>query len=214
MLRQINRFVFASFVLFVAAATSYATPNLTLRSGSTLQLLGDSTLHAFTAKSSQTLVTTELDAQAVSTATSENDVYAAVLEKKALKRMDVVVPVKTLKSKEAALDRNMYKALKAEQYPEITFHLASYAVSPSTASPNASHVKTNGTLQICGHEKPVELDSDVIIASGTFHVQGDYPLLMSDYGVKPPTLMMGTIKVRDRIVVRFDLLFGLEPQHP
>jgi hypothetical protein len=29
---------------------------------------------------------------------------------------------------------------------------------------------------------------------------------MSEYGVKAPTLMMGTMKVRDRVVVHFDIV--------
>jgi hypothetical protein len=29
---------------------------------------------------------------------------------------------------------------------------------------------------------------------------------MSEFGVRPPTLMMGTLKVRDRVVVNFDVV--------
>jgi hypothetical protein len=28
---------------------------------------------------------------------------------------------------------------------------------------------------------------------------------MSDYGIAPPTMMMGTIKTRDPVTIRFDL---------
>jgi hypothetical protein len=35
--------------------------------------------------------------------------------------------------------------------------------------------------------------------------------LMTDYGIKPPTLMMGTIKVRNPVSVHFDLQLGYQP---
>jgi hypothetical protein len=37
-------------------------------------------------------------------------------------------------------------------------------------------------------------------------VVGTYPILMSDYGLKAPTLMMGTMKVNPKVKVNFDLL--------
>ena len=37
-------------------------------------------------------------------------------------------------------------------------------------------------------------------------MSGAYDLSMRDFELKPPSLMLGTIKVGDRIKVRFDLL--------
>ena len=37
---------------------------------------------------------------------------------------------------------------------------------------------------------------------------------MTDFGVKPPTMMMGTIKTSDRIVVKFHLVLGLDEGAP
>jgi hypothetical protein len=38
------------------------------------------------------------------------------------------------------------------------------------------------------------------------HVNGVYELRMTDYGLKPPTLMFGRIKVGETVMVGFDLL--------
>ena len=43
-------------------------------------------------------------------------------------------------------------------------------------------------------------------AAGVLQVSGVYELRMSDYGLKPPKLMMGAFKVDDPIKVNFDLL--------
>jgi hypothetical protein len=37
-------------------------------------------------------------------------------------------------------------------------------------------------------------------------VTGSYPLKMTEYGLKPPSLMFGRIKVAESVRVNFDLL--------
>ena len=36
-------------------------------------------------------------------------------------------------------------------------------------------------------------------------IDGEQPLLMTDFGVKPPSMFLGTVKTQDRIVVKFHL---------
>jgi len=43
-------------------------------------------------------------------------------------------------------------------------------------------------------------------ASGMLHVVGTHELRMTEWGLKPPTLMLGTMKVDERVKVGFDLL--------
>lgn len=42
-------------------------------------------------------------------------------------------------------------------------------------------------------------------AQGDVGARGEHPLLMTDYGIKPPKLAMGTLKTQNGIVVRFNL---------
>jgi len=42
--------------------------------------------------------------------------------------------------------------------------------------------------------------------NGLLHVTGTYDLKMTDYGLKPPTLMFGRIKVAETVKVKYDLL--------
>jgi hypothetical protein len=37
-------------------------------------------------------------------------------------------------------------------------------------------------------------------------VKGSYDLRMTEYGLKPPSLMMGAMKVKELVKVNFDLL--------
>jgi len=196
-------------VLAIALPAVAETPNILLAPESSISLVGDSTLHPFSCKSAGIVLSSALDPAVVSAAP---DIWNAVLQKNALKQMRLTVPVKTLKSKESALDKNMYKALKAESYPDIVFDLKAYEVQPSTITPAAFHIKASGTLQVSGGQQTIELHAEAIPeaaghADGQpgLRVQGQYALMMTDYGVKPPTLLMGTIKVKNEVIIHFDL---------
>jgi polyisoprenoid-binding protein YceI len=172
--------------------------------------VGDSTLHPFTSRTTQLKASGTLDPQ-VTAELSAPPIFDAVLARSALKTFDVVIPVVSLKSKESGLDKNMDKALKAESCPDISFHLSNYSVSKDTTSAAAFHASVNGTLTIACQERPVTLETRLTSGPETLHVQGDYTLLMTDYGIKPPTMMMGTIKTKNPVVIHFDL--QLTPAH-
>jgi hypothetical protein len=38
--------------------------------------------------------------------------------------------------------------------------------------------------------------------------EGELPLLMTDFGVKPPTALLGTLRTDNKITVKFSLLVG------
>jgi polyisoprenoid-binding protein YceI len=204
-MKQLTHSISVLTMVFTFATWGWAT-TLKLQPESTLTLTGDSTLHPFSSRSTALTLTDELDAKRVASAKAAfNDVFGAVLHKGALQKFDLSVPVKSLKSKESGLDKNMYKALKADENPDIVFHLSGYEVTPSTVSHEAGHIKADGTLTIAGQTKPVVLEAEGIPDQDVLQVKGRYTLLMSDYGIKPPTMMMGTIKVRNPVVIEYDL---------
>ena len=50
-----------------------------------------------------------------------------------------------------------------------------------------------------------------VVSGAGVAVKGAYELNMSDYGVRPPVLMFGAIKVADKVAVEYD--FALAGQH-
>ncbi len=197
-----------------ALAPSTATVALVLQPGSTLWLVGDSTLHPFTCHTTELTIDPALDRAKVASGSHSAAIVAAMLQLNALAKLDVMIPVKSLKSKEASLDKNMYKALNADSYPTIFFHLSSYRVHASTINSHGSRVTALGTLTIAGRERPIELIAETALADKSLRVQGEYALLMTEYGIKPPTLMMGTIKVRDPVAIHFDVRLGASAATP
>jgi polyisoprenoid-binding protein YceI len=70
-------------------------------------------------------------------------------------------------------------------------------------------LRIRGELTMAGVTKPVDMVARASSTpEGKLRVQGRYLLRMTDWGVRPPTLMLGTLKVGDAVVIRFDLALG------
>jgi polyisoprenoid-binding protein YceI len=124
---------------------------------------------------------------------------------KAVRTVDLTIPVQGLECGNTTMNGHLRNALKAQQAPTIRFQLSSYDVAASGESTGTA--KLTGTLSIAGQEKPVTIDATVSCdGNGAVRVKGSKEILMTEFGVRPPTLMMGTLKVRDRVVVNFDVV--------
>jgi polyisoprenoid-binding protein YceI len=186
-MKKVTMTVLALFTSVIVGA------DIGLEPASKLWLIGDSTLHAFSSTA------TELDFQMKVDGTGTT---FEKIQKGGMKSLVVNVPVTKLKSEKAGLDKNMYKSLKAETNPTISFTLSEYTVNSSTMV-NSCNLAAKGNLSIAGQTKPVEID--VVVTDGKpVNIKGSEEVLMTDYGIKPPS-MFGAIRTHNRIVVNFDL---------
>lgn len=132
-----------------------------------------------------------------------------------IKSIDLTIPVNSLKSTEGGgMDNNMYTALKSKQNANITYHLikASLKTSPSKEDP-AYHFDAVGQLTVAGAQRPLELDVGVLRGDdGRLTVSTETTLQMTDFGVPPPTAMLGMIKSGNTITVK--ATWQLTPQTP
>jgi hypothetical protein len=46
------------------------------------------------------------------------------------------------------------------------------------------------------------------LPDGSVKAEGEVPLLMTDFGVTPPTALLGTLRTDNKITVKFSLLVG------
>jgi polyisoprenoid-binding protein YceI len=119
----------------------------------------------------------------------------------------LTVPVAGLDCRNGTMNEHMRKALKADKHTEIRYRITSWNVTPAGADQGA--VKMAGTLGMAGREEPLSVDATATReANGSWRVKGSRELRMTAWGVKPPTLFMGTMKVADPVVVHFDLVLG------
>jgi polyisoprenoid-binding protein YceI len=124
----------------------------------------------------------------------------------ALQNLELQIPVNTFTSDKDGLTKQMFKALKADKHPVITFKLNGYTVESATAGMT---VKATGTLTVAGVERPVDVMLDVKEQSGALHVRGSRDLLMTEFGIKPPTMFMGMLKTNDKVTIDFELQLTL-----
>ena len=123
---------------------------------------------------------------------------------KAVQGVGVRVPAAQLDCKNGKMNSHMLKALKATEHPEIVFELTSYELATITPGVKVTLV---GDLTLGGVKKSITLIAKAAaVDGGALKVTGVQDIVLSDYGLKAPTLMMGTLKVQDLVQVHFDLL--------
>ncbi len=116
--------------------------------------------------------------------------------------------VSDIKSDNRIMDNKTYDALKKDKFPEIVFSLK--PEEATLAAGKKSVIK--GQLTIAGKTReidvPVNLELD---GENQFQVKGEVPLKMSDFGIDPPTAMLGTLKTGNEVVIKYNFEFEKAP---
>lgn len=115
------------------------------------------------------------------------------------------VRAETLKSGTKGLNKNAYKSLNTEKYPDISY--SSKAVIVHSNGANSYLLNTKGTLTIAGVTKEVVIPVTCIVnpADMTIKATGSYKLKMSAFNVAPPSFMFGAMKTGDDITITFNI---------
>jgi polyisoprenoid-binding protein YceI len=166
---------------------------------SKLNLAGSSNVHDWTCKSAAFVAAVEVD---TAFATLPWTQVARPIGK-----VSVTIPVKTLKCGHGKMDSNMYKALNAEKYPDIQYTLTSYAVDPATATADAFVANTVGDVTVAGRTVSVSIPIKTErLPGGSARGEGTVALKMTDFGIKPPVALLGTLRTADAITISFQVL--------
>ena len=182
-----NTLTILVLVLALAAFAASADKFLGTSTGSVVAVEGTSTLHAWKMESAK--ITGQINAP---TPDNWNAPAKAV----------VTIPVTSIKSEHAKMDKLMAEALKAKENPEIRYEMTS--ATPAKADATAFVLETQGKLTIAGVTRDVAFDvQGSRNADGKYTLVGQTPLRMTQFGIKPPTAMMGTIKTGDEVKVTF-----------
>jgi len=188
-MKSLIRTFIATGVLAGVAITASAMTlprNLNLSKESKLWIEGTSTMKSFSCSA------TKID---VSVMAEPGSAPAEIVRSASL-----VVPVASLDCGNGTMNSHMKKALKADGSPQIFWKMSSYSVT-------GTDVTMKGRLSIAGTENPFELKATGNAeGDGTIRMKGSTKFRMSEFGVKPPSLMMGSMKVGDPVTVSFDLV--------
>ena len=185
-----------------AGAQSASAIRLRLDPSSEVTIEGTSSMHAFHCKTNKIMAYVDVDPGYTKDLTKVARPIASV---------KVNIVVRTLTCGNGQMDKNMYSTLNADQNPIIKYTLSDYNILAGSASPAAFSAKTSGTLTISGKDKAFDMKINAArLSDGKTTAEGEQALLMSDFGIKPPSFMFGTLKVGDEIKVKFNLKAGPE----
>lgn len=187
-------------VTFVAtAAAQDTTAPLAIKSAK-LTIDGTSNVHDWSASTTAVRVTQAKLAAGV----GGPSFWDAVVKPGAVEAFEVTIPATKLTSPRSGLDKNMYKALKTDQHPDIVFRLKS--LTPKAGTPGA--FTAAGTLRVAGVEKAVDLDVTLGRSTQGLVVKGTTKVLMTDFGIEPPKALLGTVRSAPDVTITFQTVLS------
>lgn len=172
-------------ILVMVAAAGYSQTTYTITNHN-LQVLGTSNVHDWV----------------INAETVKGDVKITMSEDGAftINSLVVEIPVAGLKSEKGNLmDKKTYKALLADDHPLIRFTVKSNSGA-------LSGDRVSGMLCIAGVEKWITLDGEWReLPNRSMVYTGSKAMKMTDFGIDPPTAMLGAMKTGDDITVEFSV---------
>lgn len=191
-------------IAWVAGGQAQGTAPLpvALGPGSVLWLEGTSTMHDFESRSTEVKVALTRDPGAGSPADAAG--LAALMGASSIRGVTVRVPVLSLKSGKEGLDKNLRKTMLVDKHPEVLFELDHYTVA--STSGDTLRLRAEGFLTVAGQKRPIDLEARAWRNGQGVWLAGHEALRMSDFGMKPPRMMMGALRVGDDIRVEYKLL--------
>jgi hypothetical protein len=124
------------------------------------------------------------------------------------------IPIEALRcSGGRPMERDLWRALRADRFPSIEFHFL--AIRGSIEHDLDRHLyrtAVGGELSLAGATR--DLTVPVIaerISRTQFRLRAELPVRMTDFGIIPPSALLGLIKAQDRLTVEFNLVLEVSP---
>ena len=109
--------------------------------------------------------------------------------------------VQSIKSGKGGMDSKTYEALKEKEHPKIMYVF-------SEAQQAGNTLRTTGNLTIAGKTNAAKMDANYTINDdGSITLEGSHQVKMTEFDIKPPTAMLGTIKTGDEITISYVVVF-------
>jgi polyisoprenoid-binding protein YceI len=96
------------------------------------------------------------------------------------------------------------RVLDVAKFPEITF--TSSSVSSAKKTSDGWELTLDGKLNLHGVAKPVSFPLHIRADASELHGQGELSILQTDYGITPVKVGGGTVKVKDKLKITFDIV--------
>jgi hypothetical protein len=107
------------------------------------------------------------------------------------------------------MNRDLCEALKSEEYPNIVIDLLDAKMGPEDIikADEWIRIKASVVLTITNISKMLVLDVKVKrVALNKMRFTSSQDILLTDFGITPPTALMGLIKVNNKVKINFDII--------
>lgn len=91
---------------------------------------------------------------------------------------------------------NALKSLDVKKYPQIRF-------AADDIAKTAQGYRLTGTVEIHGTSRPQIIDLIVVDLTDAWSMSARARVTQSDFGIKPYSLLMGSLKVADEVTIEF-----------
>ena len=110
----------------------------------------------------------------------------------------------------AIMTSDFRKTIKSDVYPAIIIDFISFERTPDYKG-GKENFKGIIKISIAGKSKLFEVDCSIETKSnGLIHLKGGRQFTFTDFGLKPPSRMLGTVKVQEDLNVKFHLVLKLD----
>ncbi len=180
--------IIASIALFVMVLSANAQKSYTLDVKTNFSVLGTSTLHDWEMKSPSRTGTASFTV----TDSKITDINS----------IDITLPAESIKSEKKSMDKVAYETLKTDKFKNIKY------VLKSAEKVNETTWNLTGTYTIAGISKILKTQVKTTVTNGVVNLQGSNKITFTEFGMKSPTAMFGTIKTGENLTIKFNLNFN------
>lgn len=186
--RKIKLFAIAISFLGITSIAS-AQKNYNLDNKSTFSVLGTSTLHDWEMKSGS--------------GTGVANLIITNSKLTEIESLSVTLLAESIKSEKKSMDKVAYETLKTDKQKNIKY------VLKSAEKVNETTWELTGTYTIAGVSKILKTTVKTTVTKDGVNMQGSNKITFTDFGMKSPTALLGTIKTGQDLTLKFNLNFNL-----
>jgi hypothetical protein len=197
----------AAALLFAGALHAETITYTAVPRGSIMKIDGTSTMHDWTVESQVIGGRIELDSNFPLDPSQEPP-----KELKVTPKVDVVIPVRQLKSGKSLMDTVMHNAMNVETQPNIKYTLLE--MTPKGKTDKGLQFATKGTITCNGVTKTNAFDVVMTkVDDKKLKVSGNTKVKMTDFNIQPPApkIALGAIKTGDDVKLTFEWLTQQKP---
>ncbi|MGX1025072.1 YceI family protein [Psychroflexus sp. MBR-150] len=180
------QFIFVALVLY---SSSYKSVKVNILKNSKIAIHGSSNVNKFICEYENVI---NLSNDIINYSLDDNQIK--------LKDTELLLNTKAFDCGNKGMNRDFKSLLNADKYENIKIQVLSIM-------PEKDCISITSNISISGHQKQYKF---TVNASQNGSYKGSLDLNICDFDLKPPTKMLGLVKVDETITIEFDVYFEIE----